>query len=111
MPSFVTFRDHVIGTPEFSTDGWDLSIRDAFGNASHGTITKTYSVTHLALKEAGRRYSPAEVVAVARDVVSGVPAQIGLASKQAIGRNSNVAAHKGASTPGWVLSVFDLPLS
>jgi hypothetical protein len=45
-------------------------------SSQHGTITKTYSVTHLAVKEAARRYSPAEVVAVARDVVSGVPAQI-----------------------------------
>jgi transposase-like protein len=73
-------RARVIGTPEFSTDGWHpykSSIRDAFGNrAPHGTITKTYSVTHLAVKEAARRYSPAQVIAVARDVVSGVPAQI-----------------------------------
>lgn len=72
-------RHRIIGTPEFSTDGYHPykpSIRDAFDNAPHGTITKTYSVTHLAVKEASRRYSPAEVVAVARDVVSGVPAQI-----------------------------------
>src|SRR5947209_19711500 len=39
-------------------------------------ITKTYSVTHLAVKEASRRYSPAAVIAVERDVVSGVPAEI-----------------------------------
>jgi IS1 family transposase len=73
-------RNRVVGTPEFSTDGWHpykLSIRDNFGNrAPHGVIVKTYSVTHLAVKEAARRYSPAEVVAVARDVVSGVPSQI-----------------------------------
>jgi hypothetical protein len=53
------------------------SIRDAFGNRiAHGTVTKTYSVTHLAVKDAARRYSPAAVIAVERDVVSGVPAQI-----------------------------------
>jgi IS1 family transposase len=66
--------------PEISTDGYHpykSAIRDAFGNrVPHGTVTKTYSVTHLAVREASRRYSPAEVVAVARDVVSGVPAQI-----------------------------------
>jgi hypothetical protein len=38
---------------------------------AHGTLTKTDSVTHLAVNEASRRYSPAEAVAVARDVVSG----------------------------------------
>jgi IS1 family transposase len=53
------------------------AIRDAFGNrVAHGTITKTYSVTHLAVKEASRRYNPAAVIAVERDVVSGVPAEI-----------------------------------
>jgi hypothetical protein len=43
----------------------------AFGDsASHGVIVKTYNVTHL-VKEAQGRYSPAAVVAVAREVVSG----------------------------------------
>lgn len=73
-------RQRVVGLPEISTDGfhpYKNAIRDAFGNRiAHGTITKTYSVTHLAVTEASRRYSPAEVIAVARDVVSGVPAQI-----------------------------------
>jgi hypothetical protein len=44
----VGIRARVIGTPEFSTDGWHpykSSIRDAFGNrAPHGTVVKTYSV-------------------------------------------------------------------
>src|SRR3954451_3542966 len=53
------------------------AIRAAFGGkAAHGVIVKTYSVTNLAVKEAARRYSPAEVVAVERQVVNGVPAQI-----------------------------------
>lgn len=73
-------RDRVIGSPEISTDGfhpYKNAIRDAFGNRiAHGVIVKTYSVTHLAVKDAARRYSPAEVIAVERDVVSGVPAQI-----------------------------------
>ena len=43
---------------------------------AHGVVIKTYSVTHLTLTEASRRYSPAAVVAVSRDVVSGVPAEI-----------------------------------
>jgi IS1 family transposase len=73
-------RDRVLGVPEISTDGYHPyrnAIRDAFGNrVAHGVINKTYSVTHLAVTEASRRYSPAQVIAVQRDVVSGVPAEI-----------------------------------
>jgi IS1 family transposase len=73
-------RQRVIGVPEISTDGflpYKNAIRDAFdGRASHGTITKTYSVTHLNVREASRRYSPAAVVAVAREAQNGVPAEI-----------------------------------
>ena len=72
-------RERVIGLPEISTDGflpYKNAIRDAFGNRiAHGTITKTYSVTNLGTA-AAVRYSPAQVVAVARDVVSGVPVEI-----------------------------------
>src|ERR1700724_923010 len=71
-------RSRVIGQPEISTDGFHpyrVAIRDAFGdNASHGVINKTYSVTHL-VKEAQGRSSPAAVVAVSREVVSGDPDQ------------------------------------
>src|SRR5712672_3369318 len=71
-------RSRVIGQPEISTDGFHpyrVAIRDAFGDgALHGVITKTYSVTHL-VKEAQGRYSPAAVVAVERQVVSGDPDQ------------------------------------
>jgi IS1 family transposase len=73
-------RQRVIGVPEISTDGfhpYKNAIRDAFGSrVAHGTVTKTYSVTHLNVKEASRRYSPAQVIAVEYDAVSGVPAQI-----------------------------------
>jgi IS1 family transposase len=73
-------RQRVIGAPEISTDGYHpykSSIRDAFGKrATHGIINKTYSVTHLNVNEASRRYSPAAVVAVERQVVSGEPEQI-----------------------------------
>jgi hypothetical protein len=72
--------ERVIGLPEISTDGflpYKNAIRAEFGNrVAHGTVNKTYSVTHLATKEAARRYSPAQVVAVQYDVVSGVPAEI-----------------------------------
>lgn len=71
-------RQRVIGQPDISTDGflpYRNSIRDTFGDsASHGVIVKTYSVTHL-VKEAQGRYSPAAVVAVSREVVSGDPEQ------------------------------------
>jgi hypothetical protein len=43
---------------------------------AHGVVAKTYSVTHLNVNEAARRYGPAAVIAVARDVVSGIPAEI-----------------------------------
>lgn len=73
-------RQRILGVPEISTDGFHPNknaIRDAFkGRASHGVIVKTYSVVNLAVKEAARRYSPAEVVAVEREVVSGLPAHI-----------------------------------
>ena len=68
-------RQRVIGVPEITTDGYHSyknAIRDAFGkNVAHGVINKTYSVTHLNVTEASRRYRPAQVVAVAREVVSG----------------------------------------
>ena len=73
-------RQRVIGLPEISTDGflpYQNSIRAEFGNrVAHGVINKTYSVVNLGVTEASRRYSPAQVVAVARDVVSGIPAEI-----------------------------------
>lgn len=73
-------RQRVVGMPEISMDGfhpYKNAIRDSFaGRAHHGVIVKTYSATNLAVKDAARRYSPAEVVAVSRDVVSGIPMQI-----------------------------------
>jgi hypothetical protein len=47
-----------------------------FNFLRHTEPNKTYSVTHLAVTEASRRYSPAQVVAVKREAVSGVPAEI-----------------------------------
>ena len=73
-------RQRVIGVPEISTDGlhyYKPAIRDAFGKGvAHGVIQKTYSVTHLNVNEASRRYSPAQVVAVAREVQNGLPVDI-----------------------------------
>jgi IS1 family transposase len=71
-------RQRVIGSPEFSTDGfhpYKQAIRDLFGSSAHGTITKTMSVTDLR-KDAAHRYSPAAVVAVSRVAVMGEPEQI-----------------------------------
>ena len=71
-------RGRVLGSPEISTDGWHpykLSVRDAFRNSAHGVIVKTLSVTDLR-KDAAHRYSPCAVVAVSREVVTGVPAEI-----------------------------------
>ena len=71
-------RGRVIGSPEISTDGftpYQPAIRDAFRNSAHGVIVKTYAVTDLR-KDASHRYSPAAVVAVSREVMNGVPAEI-----------------------------------
>jgi IS1 family transposase len=72
-------RERVIGQPEISTDGflpYLPAIRDAFGKgAVHGQIIKTYSVVDLR-PQASVRYSPCDVIAVERDVVSGVPTHI-----------------------------------
>jgi IS1 family transposase len=78
--SLVDLRERVIGTPEFSTDGFsphETAIRRMFGNrVAHGVVVKTYSVTNLAVNEAARRYNSAQVIAVERDVVSGVAVHI-----------------------------------
>ncbi len=89
-------RGRVIGTPEITTDGWHpykSSIRDAFGKSvAHGVINKTYSVTHLNVTEASRRYSPAQVVAVERVAVSGEPMEI--STSYVDGKTSRCAWHR-----------------
>jgi IS1 family transposase len=72
-------RERVLGSPEISTDGfrpYQPAVRSMFKNSAHGVINKTYSVTHLAVKAAQHRYSPAAVIAVEREAVYGVPAEI-----------------------------------
>jgi IS1 family transposase len=73
-------RARVLGAPEISTDGlhfYKPAIRDAFGSrTAHGVVQKTYSVTRLNVNEASRRYSPAAVIAVEYETVSGVLSQI-----------------------------------
>ena len=64
----------------FSSDGYypyTETIRHAFGDhVAHGVIVKRYSAGYLDTPEAARRYSPAAVVAVSRDVISGAPVEI-----------------------------------
>jgi len=73
-------RQRVLGRPELSTDGWPAyadAIEQAFGaSCTYGQVVKTYSVTHLAVTEASRRYSPAQVVAVDRQAIVGMPLHI-----------------------------------
>jgi IS1 family transposase len=73
-------RERVLGAPEISTDGflpYQPAIRSDFGNSHHGVINKTYSVVHLdKIHQASHRYSPAAVIAVAREAVQGIPAEI-----------------------------------
>lgn len=71
-------RQRVLGSPEFSTDGftpYTNAIRDGFRNSAHGVIVKTLAVTDLR-KDAAHRYSPSAVVAVSREVAQGVPMEI-----------------------------------
>ena len=72
-------RERVIGSPEISTDGfrpYQPAIRSEFGNGHHGVIVKTFSVTHLNVDQAQHRYSPAAVIAVAKEAVHGEPEEI-----------------------------------
>jgi IS1 family transposase len=72
-------RERVIGAPEISTDGFHPyrnAIRDAFQNSDHGVINKTFSVTHLSINQAQHRYSPAAVIAVAKEAAQGAPEEI-----------------------------------
>jgi IS1 family transposase len=72
-------QEFIAGSPEISSDGFTPylpAIRTEFANSAHGVIEKTFSVTHLNMHQSQHRYSPAAVVAVEREAVYGVPAQI-----------------------------------
>lgn len=72
-------RERLLGSPELSSDAWSPyqpAIRAAFGKkVDYGQINKTYSVVDLR-PHASVRYSPADVVAVERRAVSGMPGHI-----------------------------------
>jgi IS1 family transposase len=72
-------RDRLSNTPELSTDAWvgyPGAIEQIFGNnIAYGTLIKKYAAGG-ATPEAARRYSPATVVSVDRNVVFGAPTQI-----------------------------------
>ena len=72
-------RERVVGAPEISADAfraYPRAIEQAFGaNVHFGVIEKTYAADPGSI-EAWRRYSPGNVVAVARQVVSGYPITI-----------------------------------
>jgi IS1 family transposase len=72
-------RERVLGSPEISSDGFKPylpAVRSEFSNSAHGVIEKTFSVTHLNMRQSQHRYSPAAVIAVEREAVYGVPAEI-----------------------------------
>lgn len=87
-------RARVLGAPEISTDGftpYTAAIRRQFGTAvAHGVIVKKYASDPG--REASRRYSPAHVVAVDREVVSGVPMHISTSYVE----RSNLSLRMGA---------------
>ena len=73
-------RERVIGVPEISTDGflpYKPAIRAEFGNRDRPWRHQQDLFRNPPGRtEASRRYSPAQVVAVQYEVVSGVPAHI-----------------------------------
>lgn len=72
-------RERVLGSPEISSDGFKPylpAVRSEFSDSAHGVIEKTFSVAHLNMRQSQHRYSPASVIAVEREAVYGVPAQI-----------------------------------
>lgn len=92
IPSFIvgkrdmyharSFMDDLAGRVTYrvqiSTDALSAypdAVERAFGTeADHGTLVKTFSVSHLGnFKEAATRYSPAEVVKIEKTIVSGMP--------------------------------------
>jgi len=73
---------------------------------AHSVVKKTYGVTHLAVKEAARRYSPAQVVAVAHDVISGVPAEISTSYVE----RSNLSFRMGCRRFGRLVNSFSKTL-
>ena len=68
----------MLGAPAISADAfrpYPIAIEEALGTNVHfGTIDKTYAAEHVV--EAARRYSPASVVAVSKQVASGFPMEI-----------------------------------
>jgi IS1 family transposase len=102
-------RERVIGLPEISTDGfraYTLAIRNIFGNRiAHGVVSKTYSVTDLR-KDTAHRYSPAAVIAVNYDVVSGVPAEISTSYAE----RSNLSIRMGSRRFGRLTNAFSKKL-
>lgn len=105
----------MIGVPEISTDGYlpyQNAIRDAFnGKAYHGVIVKTCSVTNLAVKDAARRYSPAEVVAVEHQVVSGAPVKISISYVERQNLTLRMSQKAVCATDEWFLEKLDCHLS
>lgn len=71
-------RERVLGAPEISSDAFPAypdAIEEAFGADVHfGTIEKHYSADQAV--DAARRYSPAQVVSVIKQVVNGSPLMI-----------------------------------
>jgi IS1 family transposase len=71
-------RARVIGSPEISADGFQAypwAVAHAFGyQAKFGVIEKRYAANTD--PEASRRYSPAQVVGVAKNAVFGTPTHI-----------------------------------
>ena len=77
-PSSATYAPACSGAPEISSDAfraYPIAIEKAFGgDCDYGTIDKQYAAEPAI--EAQRRYSPAAVVAVERQGVSGFPMYI-----------------------------------
>jgi hypothetical protein len=84
-------RGRVLGAPEISTDGFhpcQLSVSDAFRNSAHGDRKDVGGNR----SDAAHRYSPCAVIAVSREVMAGVPAEISTSYVE----RANFSIHMGS---------------
>ena len=83
---------------QLSSDGlpaYEDAAERAFGSElDYGQIVKTYSVSHLGnFKEAARRYSPAQVVKIEKNVICGEPEQCLITTAHVEKQNHTLRMH------------------
>ncbi len=88
----------LISRIQLSSDGlkaYEDAVERGFGSeVDYGQVVKEYSVTHLGnFKEAARRYSPAEVVTIEKNVIAGKPEQCRISTSHVEKQNHTLRMH------------------